>query len=134
VTIAIGAHRFLNSGQRAIDVGLDGPSPAEQTAPVPTILSARYDAASGDTIIEGSGVPRAYPRRETLYLYANTADVAEGHYFLGTTTVDGSGHFVFRVHEDLRGTFVAAAGVILTDFGDLAWRNSTELSARLRVD
>jgi hypothetical protein len=134
VTINIAANRFINSGQRAIDVGLDGPSPSEQTAPVPSILSARYDAASGNTIIEGSGVARAYPRRETLYLYANSADVAEGHRFLGTTTVDRDGRFVFRVHDDLRGTFVAAAGVILTDFGDIAWRNSTELSARLRVD
>jgi parallel beta-helix repeat protein len=134
VTIAIGANRFLNSGQRAIDVGLDGPSPSEQNAPVPTVLSARYDAASGDTIIEGSGVRRAYPLRETLYLYANSADVAEGNRFLGSTTVDGSAHFVFSVHEDLRGMFVAAAGVIHTDFGDIAWRNSTELSERLRVN
>jgi hypothetical protein len=133
-TVDVRANTYRNNGHSAIDVGLDGPTLDDAARPVPAILSARYETASQQTIIEGAGVRRAYPLHETVFVYANDADVAEGHSFIGSAFVDGSGHFKLRVNADLRGKFIAASGSILTDFGDVAWRNSTELSARVRVN
>lgn len=131
--VRITSNRFFRTGQRAIDVGLDGPSPNEEIAPMPSITSAIFDAASGDTIIEGRGVARTYPYTETLYLYANDVAVSEGNRFLGTAIVDRNGRFTFRIHEDLRGAFITANGDVLIDFGDLSSHHATEMTEPVRV-
>src|ERR1051325_3811005 len=95
---------------RGIDAGLNGRTPRNRTPAgtiaAPRITSARYDAGSGDTIIEGA----VDLGSGTASLYANhslDADgFAEGERFLGTATLKFPGVFSLRVHEDLRGLYV----------------------------
>jgi len=110
--VDVRANSIAHNAGGGIDVGLDGRTLETDDSfvgPVvaPHIESARFDAASGDTIIDGP-TPFGFSPR-TIYLYANTtldADgFAEGERFLGSPQFAG-GRFTLRVHEDLRGLFV----------------------------
>lgn len=111
--VDVRANSIAHNAGGGIDVGLDGRTLETDDSflgPVvaPHIDSARFDAASGDTIIEGP-TPFGFSLR-TIYLYANTTldpgGFAEGERFLGSPQFLAGGRFTLRVHEDLRGLFV----------------------------
>lgn len=110
--VDVRANSTAHNAGGGIDVGLDGRTLETDDSflgPVvaPHIDSARFDAATGDTIIEGPAPFGFSPR--TIYLYANTSldadGFAEGERFLGSPQF-ANGRFTLRVHEDLRGLFV----------------------------
>jgi hypothetical protein len=139
--VEVRANAISNNRLGGIDIGLDGRT-LEVTdsfiGPVsaPHIDSARFDAASGDTIIEGP-IPFAFsPHKIDIYLYANTAldadGFAEGQHFLGTPQL-ANGRFTLRVHEDLRGQFIDG-NTVVTQSNELVSRATSEFGAPVRVD
>ncbi|HVR40667.1 MAG TPA: right-handed parallel beta-helix repeat-containing protein [Thermoanaerobaculia bacterium] len=130
--VEVRENRIFGNVQPGIDFGLDGPS----IDGAPRILSARFDAASGETIIEG--VIERKPINFALvtltaYVYANTRDEAGGELFLGTAHVDTTQHFTLRYRGDLTGKFLDAMCIQITDFGDLVIRESSEFGPRTRM-
>ena len=118
--VDVRANSIAHNGGGGIDVGLDGRTMETDDSfmgPIvaPHIDSARFDAASGDTIIEGP-TPFGFSPR-TIYLYANTSldadGFAEGERFLGSPQF-ADGRFTLRVHEDLRGCSSTATRSLLT--------------------
>jgi hypothetical protein len=125
-------NRIFHNVQPGIDVGLDGPT----LEAAPRITSARFDAASGETIVEGviEQPPITYAIRTlTAYVYANTRDEAGGEIFLGSVRAAADGRFTVRYHGDLTGKFLDAMRIQLTDFGDLIARESSEFGPRLKM-
>ena len=125
-------NRIVQNVQPGIDLGLDGPS----LDGTPRITFARFDAATGETVIEGAVTlnPNTFSIvTDTAYVYANTRDEAGGETFLGTATVDGNGKFTLRYKGDLTGKYIDAMKYQVTDFGDLIIRESSEFGARTRV-
>lgn len=133
-----------DNGAMAVDIGLDGPSPSPATGNYaglverPTILSTRYDAASGDTII--ALLLDAQPITTstttwTVYLYAtphlDRAGFAEGETFLTKVVFPHASEI--RVHADLRGQWITGLTERLIDFHDLQLTGSSELSAGVKV-
>ena len=121
-----------NLGQ-AIDLGMDGPTAGSidgPFAPLPAIAIARYDAAAGETVIEGSaaasGFVSGYLHTATVYLYVNEGAVSEGQIFLGTVITDTNGRFVFRTRSDLRSKYIDATTDLVVDFGDFVSRTTSE--------
>jgi hypothetical protein len=137
--VDVQANSIAHNGGGGIDIGLDGRT-LETTdsflGPViaPHIDSARFDAASGDTIIEGP-VPFGFSPR-TIYLYTNTTlDIdgfAEGERFLGSPQF-AAGRFTLRVHEDLRGLYVDG-NTIVTQSTELVSRGTSEFGPPVRVE
>lgn len=133
-----------DNGAMSVDIGLDGPSPSPATGNYaglverPAILNARYDAASGDTIIalllDAQPIPTS-TTTWTVYLYAtphlNRAGFAEGETFLTKVVFPHASEV--RVHADLRGRWITAMTERLIDYGDLQLRGSSELCAGVRV-
>jgi len=116
-----------------IDIGLDGPS----LNGTPRITNAFFDAASGETVIEGETTfspSRLFLQTLTAFVYANNRDAADGEVFLGSVRADDDGRFVVRHRGDLRGMFIDAMTLAVTDFGDGVSRQSTEFGARRRVE
>ncbi len=119
--VDVRANSIAHNGGGGIDVGLDGRTMETDDSfmgPIvaPHIDSARFDAASGNTIIEGP-TPFGFSPR-TIYLYANTSldadGFAEGERFLGSPQF-ADGRFTLRVHEDLRGLFVDGNTIVTHD-------------------
>lgn len=125
-------NKITHNGLPGIDFGLDGPT-LERT---PVITSARFDASTGETLIEGV-IPvlpvSSYEITDTAYIYANTIDEAGGEIFLGTAVADHSGHFTLRYKGDLTGKYIDAMSYQVIDFGDYISRGSSEFGSRLRV-
>lgn len=78
------------------DIGMDGPGlqPLVSDQPAPTIVSAVYDAVSGDTVVTIDVHPvRRNFDTWALYIYANhaldRAGRAEAETFLGSVSTDG---------------------------------------------
>jgi len=137
--VEVRANSISNNRLGGIDVGLDGRTLDIRDSfigPViaPHIDSAHFDAASGDTIIEGP-IPFAFSPR-TIYLYANTTldpdGFAEGQHFLGTPQL-ANGRFTLRVHEDLRGQFIDG-NTVVTHQDELTARATSEFGAPVRVE
>jgi len=130
------------NGAGGIDLGLDGPTVTEETS-TPRINLARFDAATGDTLIEGSVAPSnaqpypSYRKTKTVFLYANrdvdAQGFAEGESYLGSAVADTAGHFSLRLHADLRGRWIDGTTLVVTDFGDEIYRASSEFGPPLRV-
>jgi len=106
--VDVRANSIAHNGGGGIDVGLDGRTMETDDSfmgPIvaPHIDSARFDAASGDTIIEGP-TPFGFSPR-TIYLYANTSldadGFAEGERFLGSPQF-ADGRFTLRVRGSAR--------------------------------
>lgn len=134
-----------DNGGMSIDIGLDGPSPSPATGRYdslverPEVTSARYDDATGDTIIvlglHAASVPAARTTY-TLYLYSTThlnrAGFAEGETFLLKVATANASTQV-RVHADLRGHYITALTERLIDYGDLQLTGSSELCLGVKV-
>ncbi|HEX9459137.1 MAG TPA: right-handed parallel beta-helix repeat-containing protein, partial [Thermoanaerobaculia bacterium] len=144
VDVVVRENSMHDNGGLAYDIGLDGVSPtpsglAAGLVERPLVISARYDAVAGDTIIDlllNATPPAASHTTYTLYLFAsshlNRGGYAEGETFLAK----GSGNLVLgevRVHSDLRGQYITALTERFVDFGDLQLTASSELSDGVRV-
>jgi len=134
-----------DNGGMSIDIGLDGPSPSPATGRYdglverPEVTSARYDEATGDTIIvlglHAASIPAARTAY-TLYVYGTThlnrAGFAEGETFLRKVATANASTQV-RVHADLRGHYITALTERLIDYGDLQLTGSSELCLGVKV-
>lgn len=128
-----------DNGIDAIDIGLDGPSdPREPHRPA--VTAARYDAASGDTIVTlSTGTPAAFVRTQTLLVYANAAldasGRAEAETFIGSVILhDAETTAELRVYGDLRGHYVTASNIAFFDYyGELQKTQVSELSDGVQV-
>jgi hypothetical protein len=134
-----------DNGGMSIDIGLDGPTPSPATGNYnslverPVVTNARYDDATGDTIItlglHAAPIPTAHTTY-TLYVYAtahlNRAGFAEGETFL-TKVATASASTEVRVHADLRGHYITALTERLIDYGDLQLTGSSELCLGVQV-
>jgi len=120
--------------QLGIDYALDGPSlsvpvMAERLAGhlhAPEITSARYDAASDTTIIEGRAVldqVSGFSGQPSVEVFANDAakpnGFAEGQYVLGRASVASNGAFTFRAPGHLPGPWVTATATTYNAWGFL---------------
>lgn len=111
---------FQGNGNLAIDYGLDGvttsiPDPDDMSLQAPVILSARYDAVSNTTIVEGTADLRSSRGFRAVYLtlFANDAPddsgFGEGQYLLGRADPDrDSGRFTFVYQGRTPGPWIAA--------------------------
>ena len=125
-------NHIVENVQPGVDLGLDGPS----IDGTPKITFARFDSATGETVIEGviPQNPNTFSIvTDTAYVYANTRDEAGGEIFLGTAVVDSTGKFTLRYRGNLTGKYIDAMRYRVTDFGDLITRDSSEFGARVRV-
>src|ERR1051325_619016 len=118
-----------------LDIGMDAPGlqPMVFDQPAPTIASAVYDAASGDTVVTIDVHPvRRNFDTWTLYIFANhaldRAGRAEAETFLGSVSTNNAPTVVFRRHGDLRGQILTALTVRSTPFEFDTQEASTELS------
>jgi hypothetical protein len=129
----IDANTITGNAQGGIDVGLDGPT----LATAPTITSARYDAATGTTTIEGNGLAKVGVYRSTVLVYANvdvdSSGAAEGQIYLGRAATDANGHFRLTVPGDARGLWIDAMQIAVTDYGDLVVTTASEFGPALRA-
>jgi hypothetical protein len=114
---------------------MDGPGlqPLVSDQPAPTIVSAVYDAASGDTVVTIDVHPvRRNFDTWALYIYANhaldRAGRAEAETFLGSVSANNAPTIVFRRHADLRGQIITALTERSTPFEFDTQDVSTELS------
>lgn len=92
----------------AIDIGLDGPSSPALTDGLhaPILTSARYDAATGTTIIEGT-----LDRPDLRYWLYYDVHFYTGPTYLGTIEDLHKRTFRFVVKGDLRGQAIAANAI-----------------------
>ncbi|MDQ3282853.1 MAG: right-handed parallel beta-helix repeat-containing protein, partial [Acidobacteriota bacterium] len=101
-----------------IDYGLDlatpnAPSDLGRMPNTPTLTSARYDAATNTTIVEGTLVtsfeapPLGNRARVVLYANDNGAN-PQAQTLLGVATFIGEGAFRFTMKGDLRGKFITS--------------------------
>ncbi len=118
--VDVRANSIAHNGGGGIDVGLDGRTMETDDSfmgPIvaPHIDSARFDAASGDTIIEGP-TPFGFSPR-TIYLYANTSLDADG-FAEGNASSDRRNSRTAASRcacEDLRGLFVDGNTIVTHD-------------------
>jgi hypothetical protein len=129
---------MANNGGLAIDHGLDGVTRGEGELPeIPLILSARFDAATGITRIEG--VAPAGTREEGIVeLFANTTPdptgFGETESFLGRVELPRSPStrtFTLAIPQDLRGKAITAT---FTRRSDGAWSWTSEVSQAVGVE
>ena len=131
------ANTIAGNGAGGLDIGLDGPTINDDT---PRIVTAHFDGT--DTIIEGTILRLlpgpSYRKTKSIFLYANREvdekGFAEGEEFLGRVLADAAGHFSLRVPGDLRGRWIDATSLVVTDFGDAIYRQSSEFGPPLRVE
>jgi parallel beta-helix repeat protein len=128
----IEVNSITNNAQGAIDVGLDGPT----LAAAPRVSSARYDPATDTSTIVGTGVAVTNLLRSTVLVYANV-DVepngtSEGQIYLGRAATNASGIFRITVPGDLRGLWIDAMQLAVTDFGDLQITTPSEFGLAVR--
>lgn len=123
---------FQANGSLAIDHGLDGVTPSiadpgEQPGNVlhaPVITSARYDAASNTTTIEGTVDNRNANGFRTVYvtLYANDvpdeSGFGEGQYFIGRADPDReTGRFTLVVNGRTPGRWISGTASSFQHWG-----------------
>jgi hypothetical protein len=134
-----------DNGGMSIDIGLDGPTPTpEHGGPEgfierPMVVSARYDEAAGDTVINLTLRAAPFGGELTSYTYyvfttthLNRAGFAEGETFL-TKLAAMSGSTEVRVHADLRGNYITALAERFVNFGFDQNTSSSELSDGVKV-
>lgn len=148
--VQFSTNSFQANGNLAVDYGLDGVTPslpdsgvrAGRLVHAPVLTSARYDAASDATIVDGTidveGV--TIPCSIFVTLYANDAPDAsgfgEGQYLLGRADVDRDGRFRFVYRGRTPGLWIAAltTSVQPSGRGDLVPAiTSSEFSRTLEV-
>lgn len=133
------------NGNIGIDHGLDGVSPfvpavRGNVVHAPVITSARYDAASNTTIIEGTlDVTGQGTRTFHVMLYANDArddsGYGEGQYLLGQADPDTTGRFTFTHPGRTPGPWIAAIAGVTQFLGELegAGTATSEFSRTVEV-
>jgi len=135
--VAVRENVMLDNGA-PFDIGMNGPEAGAlppgppYIEPRPSISSAVYDAASGDTVIAIDVHPlHVYADTYTLYVFANhgvdRAGRAEAETFLGTVSTQTDSTVVFRAHADLRGQLITALTMRANPFDPTAYVSS-ELS------
>jgi len=122
VQVETASNSFQANGGLAIDHGLDGVSPVipdvgerpGNSLHAPVITSARYDASSNTTVVDGMvDVQKELGFRSLrIALYANAvpddSGFGEGQYLLGYTHPDTEGRFTFRYDGRTPGPWIAA--------------------------
>lgn len=145
--IAVRENSMHDNGGIAYDIGLDGPSATPSGSgliPRPLVTSARYDAASGDTVIDLTFHADPFPEMVvtyTLYVFAtphlNRAGYAEGETFLAKVPIDNGKTAEVRFHGDLRGQYITALAErflqLFIDIGEGNQTASSELSDGVMV-
>ena len=121
--VEIGANSIFGNGGPGIDFDLDG------SKPVIRLLSARYDAATGTTIITGEGPPAI--RDRSTYTYRFFRD--DGETFLGAMVITSGRAFRFSFDGDLRGKFITATATSLRLNDELQARFTSEFSDAIEV-
>jgi hypothetical protein len=109
--VSIRNNRIWGNGGLAIDVGLDGPTPAFRV-PQPVLTLAHYDPVAKQTVIEGDvAKPAVFSFDSHIDFFASDAPALSGageaQRPLGHASVP-PGHFRFTVDGDLTGQFVTA--------------------------
>jgi hypothetical protein len=107
--VAIGTNSIFANGQIGIDIGIDGPSFSFR----PTIVAARYDATTNETLIDMAVILTTGESLPDIHVYANDAPhpsgFGDGQYFLGSFAHAADGKvFTFRTSGDWRGKWVSA--------------------------
>ena len=116
------SNSFQGNGNLAVDHGLDGVTPTipdvgerpDHLLHAPVLTSARYDAASDTTVIEGTVDVRTEHgfRSIQVTFYANDAPdesgFGEGQYLLGYANADSEGRFTFTHRGRTPGAWIAA--------------------------
>lgn len=116
------SNSFQGNGNLAIDHGMDGVTPAipdagerrDHLLHAPVLTSARYDAMSNTTVIEGTVDVRTEHgfRSIQVTFYANDAPdesgFGEGQYLLGYANADAAGRFTFTHRGPTPGPWIAA--------------------------
>lgn len=143
--VDIHQNHIWGNGGLAIDIGLDGPSPAG-SVPAPVLTLAHYDAAANQTVIEGDVArPLGPSLNEQIEVYASDAaalsGAGEAQRPLGLVRVP-PGHFRFTAAGNLTGQFVTAThtrfnptgfDVIGEGTGNGELTATSEVSAPIRV-
>ncbi|HET7433833.1 MAG TPA: right-handed parallel beta-helix repeat-containing protein [Thermoanaerobaculia bacterium] len=131
---------IFDSGPAAIDIGLDGPTPAFPTSEpygrnAPVIVDATYDAAANVTrIVVEAPMSNGFINFH-YFFYANEkpgyAGYGEAEQFLGDINVSGTSTFVFN--GDLRGKYVTATSTAHLNLDGSLREQSSELSRAVIV-
>jgi hypothetical protein len=105
-------NHIWGNGGLAIDIGLDGPSPAGAVPP-PVLTLAHYDPASDQTVVEGDvPKPSVVSLNEHVDFYASDAPALSGageaQRPIGRFLAIPAGHFRFTVAGNLTGQFITA--------------------------
>jgi hypothetical protein len=130
------ANRIHRNGGQAIDWGLNGPSVVQFfSRGLGAILeSATYDAATNTTVIRGRTITGLTGFPTFINFYASDELDAGGaapmEEFLGEIQVMSDQPFEVRLPGDHRGRYIAATE---RAWVDLAWTETSELSAPVRV-
>lgn len=125
-------NRIFGHDIAAIDIGIDGPTPVAQQnpfAPVPiaVLTSARYDAATDSTIVEGH--PFASPNYGySIELFSSALGRADADRYLGTSTPNhDKSFFTMTIPGDLRGKAITATLTRVRSYGWLRGPRTNEL-------
>ena len=141
--ISVNSNRMFRNALLGIDIALDGPSGPmiDSRNAVPTLVSARYDAATNTTTITGRGHGPANNAYFTVRyeLFANETVDADGYaeteVLLGTALPsDERGNFTFTVQGDLRGKYISAVGTQMRNLDGSLLYNTSEISRAVRVE
>lgn len=138
--VSVLGNRMFRNAFLGVDIALDGPTPPRENNAVPTLLTARYDAATNKTTITGRGAGPANFAFHTyrFELYANGAVDADGYaeteQVLGRTLPNDDGTFSLTVDGDLRGMYISAVGIHFTNFDGSLVEDTSEISRAIRVE
>lgn len=120
--VLVSLNAIYRNGQLGIDYGVDLATPnvddddsGRRLPNHPVIRSARWDAASGRTVIEGQMISRLSPNpngeRLRVELYTDEGEHPQAREFLGSTPVGSDGTFRLNVARDLRGQPITGIGI-----------------------
>ena len=110
--VAIQRNSIKANGLSGIDFGLDGAaggSSSDSSGASPVLESARFDAATGTTVIEGRFGSFAFTA--VADLYANMTPDGQGEKWLGQASND-RGRFVLIVPGNLAGRYITATATL----------------------
>jgi hypothetical protein len=132
--VDVETNSIFANGQIGIDVGIDGPSFSFR----PAIISARYDAATNETVIDMISIATSGNSVADYRIYASDAPhpsgYGDGQYFVGQLYRNPSGDvFTFRAAGDLRGKWVSATQGNRT-VSDFAVEQTSEFGRAVKVE
>jgi hypothetical protein len=142
----VSLNAIYRNRQLGIDYGVDvsTPNADDDNSGVrmpnhPVIRSARWDEASGRTVIEGEMISRLSPdpngEKLRVELYTDDSEQPQARVFLGSTPVNRDGTFRLNVPRDLRGQPVTGIGIRYSTGPWFALNEQTsEISEAVRVE